>query len=776
MIFNKEKLYVISTDTTSYALEVMETGHLEHLFYGGRIEVCDALPLREKREFPEGNAVSYSKDYSGLCMENANLEIGTTGKGDIREPFIVIEYADGTYTSDFCFEKAEIVKKTAIKGLPSSYDENGETESLVITLKEKNHDVELVLTYSAFEQADCIVKQATVVNNGKDNIKLKKLMSNQIDFDDNGYIITNFTGAWAREMNRTDTPLYSGKFVNESKCGFSSNRNNPFVMMADANTSDYAGECYGFNLIYSGNHYSCAEVNAYGKTRFVSGINPFLFEYIIEPEQSFDAPESVMTYSEQGYMRLSHNMHKFVREHIVRGKYKREERPVLINSWETAYFKFNEAKLLKLAKASKNVGIELFVLDDGWFGKRDSDNCSLGDWKENLKKLPQGLKGLSEKINELGMKFGIWVEPEMINEDSELYRRHPEYAVKIPLRQHSEGRNQMMLDLTRQEVRDYIINEMRYVFSQGNIEYVKWDMNRVFSDIYSESLAGRSQGEFMHRYILGLYYILDILTKEFPDILFESCASGGNRFDLGMMCYMPQVWASDNTDPICRTTIQNGISYGYPMSVVSAHVSSSPNHQTLRRTPLETRYNVAAAGILGYELNIAEMGKEETEAVKVQIDTYKRYRQTLQYGDYYRLDESDGAIKWITVSKDKKTAIGMCINTMTNPNKAYLKFRTRGLKDELTYRVKNCKVPVDIRDFGSLVNTVSPIHLKEDSLLIDVAARFVNFNCEKDEFIAKGSLLNNAGMKLSQGYAGTGFNDKTRIFKDYASRMYIFEA
>ena len=302
----------------------------------------------------------------------------------------------------------------------------------------------------------------------------------------------------------------------------------------------------------------------------------------------------------------------------------------------------------------------------------------------------------------------------------------------------------MMLDLTRQEVRDYIINEMRYVFSQGNIEYVKWDMNRVFSDIYSESLAGRSQGEFMHRYILGLYYILDILTKEFPDILFESCASGGNRFDLGMMCYMPQVWASDNTDPICRTTIQNGISYGYPMSVVSAHVSSSPNHQTLRRTPLETRYNVAAAGILGYELNIAEMGKEETEAVKVQIDTYKRYRQTLQYGDYYRLDESDGAIKWITVSKDKKTAIGMCINTMTNPNKAYLKFRTRGLKDELTYRVKNCKVPVDLRDFGSLVNTVSPIHLKEDSLLIDVAARFVNFNCENDEFIAKVSHLNNA--------------------------------
>lgn len=776
MILVKDKLFVLSTDNTSYVFEVMKSGHLEHMYYGKKIEVVDALPLREKKEFAEGNSISYSKEFANICMENVNLEVSSTGKGDIRETFVEIEYADGTYTSDFVFSSAEVVEKQALDVLPSSYDEDNEAKTLVITLKETNHNVLLKLRYTVFEKADCIVKQAEIVNNTQDSIKLKKLMSNQVDFDDCGYIVTNFTGAWTREMNKTDTILRAGKFVNESRCGVSSNRNNPYVMMAREGTTDEYGECYGYNLIYSGNHYTALEVNSYGKTRIVSGINPFLFEYVINQDESFNAPESVMTYSDKGYTKLSHNMHYFVREHIVRGNFKHKTRPILINSWETSYFKFDESKLLKLAKASKNVGIELFVLDDGWFGNRDSDSTSLGDWKENTKKLPQGLAGLSKKINDLGMKLGVWVEPEMISENSDLYRKHPEYAVMIPYREHSEGRNQMLLDLTKEEVCNYIVKEMTNVFSKANIEYVKWDMNRIMSDLYSDTLNGKSQGEFMHRYVLGLYKILDTLTKEFPNILFESCAAGGNRFDLGMMCYMPQVWASDNTDPICRMNIQNGISYGYPMSVVGSHVSSSPNHQTLRRTPIETRFNVAASGLLGYELNISELSKEDLETVREQVNIYKKYKEVLQFGDYYRLDSDESVTKWMIVSSDKKKAIAVCVNNMATPNKAYLKLRTKGLDDNLTYKVKNCKVPVNIKDFGSLVNTVSPIHIKEKSILIDIAAKFVNFNCEKDEFVAKGSLLNNAGMKLSQGYAGTGFNYNTRIFKDYDSRMYIFES
>lgn len=775
MILVKDNLFIVNTDNTSYVFEVMKTGHLEHLFYGKKIDIIDALPLREKREFAEGNSVSYSKEFANVCMENVNLEVSATGKGDIRESFVEIEWLDGTYSLDFVFESAKVTKEEC-KELPTAYDENKQAQTLVITLKEKHKDILLKLKYTPFEKADCIVKQAEIINNTNESIKLKKLMSNQIDFDDAGYVITNFTGAWTREMNRNDVQLNAGKFVNESRCGVSSSRANPFVMMAHEDTSDEYGECYGFNLIYSGNHYTAIEVNSYGKTRVVSGINPFLFEYSVDAGESFVSPEAVMTYSDRGYNALSHNMHYFVKEHIVRGVYKRKKRPVLINSWETAYFKFDEAKLLKLAKAAKDVGIELFVLDDGWFGDRDSDTTSLGDWTENTKKLPNGLAGLSKKINELGMMFGIWVEPEMISKDSNLYRQHPEYAVRIPNREHSEGRNQMILDLTKEEVCDYVIKAMMEVFKKGNIEYVKWDMNRIFSDIYSDSLNGKSQGEFMHRYVLGLYKILKTLTEEFPNILFESCASGGNRFDLGMMCYMPQVWASDNTDPICRSEIQTGISYGYPMSVVGSHVSSSPNHQTLRRTPLDTRFNVAAAGILGYELNVAELSKEELSVVKEQVDLYKKYREVLQFGDYYRLDSNDEVTKWITVSKDKKIAIAVCVNKKAISNKAYLKLRTKGLDDNLTYKVKNCKVPVNIKDFGSLVNTVSPIHIKENSKLIDIAAKFVKLDCESDEYVASGSLLNNAGLKLSQGYSGTGFNDKTRIFKDYDSRMYIFEA
>jgi alpha-galactosidase len=405
-----------------------------------------------------------------------------------------------------------------------------------------------------------------------------------VDFDRDDLVIHSFGGSWAREMNHYETPLSGGKFVNSSLTGTSSNRANPFVMLAPKETTEDVGVCYGMNLVYSGNHYEAAEVNGYHKTRFVSGINPTQFSYTLDPGAEFTSPEAVLSYSKEGFNGLSQNLHHFVKEHIVRGIWQKKARPVLLNSWEAMYFDISESKLLKLAKAGKDVGVELFVMDDGWFGNRDNDTKGLGDWTENRKKLPGGVKGLADKITGLGMDFGIWVEPEMVNVDSDLYRSHPDWCLAIPGKNHSEGRNQRILDFCNKEVRDYIIESMSNLFSSAKISYVKWDMNRILSDCYSPS--EKNQGQTTHDYVLGFYAVMEELTKRFPDILFEGCASGGNRFDLGMLCYFPQIWGSDNTDAICRVKMQTSYSYGYPLNTVGAHVSACPNHQTLRSTPL----------------------------------------------------------------------------------------------------------------------------------------------------------------------------------------------
>jgi alpha-galactosidase len=470
-------------------------------------------------------------------------------------------------------------------------------------------------------------------------------------------------------------------------------------------------------------------------------------------------------------------MHEFIRKHIVRGEWRDKERPVLLNSWEANYFKFNESKLLKQAKAAKEAGIELFVLDDGWFGKRNDDTTSLGDWYENREKLTNGLNGLADKINAMGLDFGIWVEPEMVNEISDLYVAHPDWAVKVPGRDHSLGRNQMFLDLTREEVCSYLIEELTRVFSSANITYVKWDMNRIFSDYYSTSLPAERQQEFGHRYILGLYRILAVLTERFPKILFESCASGGNRFDLGMLCYIPQTWASDNTDAICRAAIQNGYSYGYPMSVIGAHVSSCPNHQTLRNTSLETRFEVAAFGLLGYECNLADLSMEDKKLVEEQITFYKKYRKGLQFGDFYRIKNGEGGIyQWITVDQEKETAFGLFLQKEARANYSYGCFKTKGLAPQKCYHMTNRQHIFNIKEFGDLINMISPIHIKKDSITHNIIALIKKMPGEVEDCKALGEVFQYGGVKLKQGFAGTGYNDDTRLFQDYASRFYIWEA
>ncbi|MCM1144140.1 MAG: alpha-galactosidase [Blautia sp.] len=798
MIRKNNNCYVLETKNTTYSFRVTQTGHLEHLYYGRKLTLRtqeDAEALVEKHTFLPGNTNVYrgmNLGDSAFSLEDIRLEMSAYGKGDIREPFLEIIHADGSYTSDFLFEKAEISKgKEAYETLPGSYDESGEVEHLCVTLKDRQYGILLELHYYVYADCDVITRSAKLRNESGECVRLKRLMSMQLDFDIPGFVFTTFTGAWAREMKRTDTRLVSGRHVNASYTGTSSNRANPFVMLSRPETSEDYGDCYGFNLIYSGNHYEAAEVSSYGKTRIVAGINPQSFAFLLDDGGCFEAPEAVLSYSHEGYNGMSQHMHHFVREHIVRGEWKHKIRPVLLNSWEAAYFHINEQKLLKLAKAGKEVGIELFVMDDGWFGTRDDDTQSLGDWEADKRKLPGGVEGLAGKIKALGLDFGIWVEPEMVNVKSRLYEAHPDWALQIPGKPHSEGRNQRILDLTRKEVQDYIIEEMSRIFSSADISYVKWDMNRTFTDYYSAALPAERQGEVAHRYVMGLYRCMKELTERFPKILFEGCSAGGNRFDLGILCYFPQIWASDDTDALCRCEIQTGYSYGYPMSVVSAHVSACPNHQTLRITPLETRFQTACFGVCGYECNFCDMGKEELEAVRTQIALYKEWRDVLQRGSFYRgrtfsgsaygtgsiLGQTEGNVtEWTCVSEDQRKAVGFLMQKLAAPNTQFEYYRAKGLAPDLKYHFYNRALKYNVKEFGDLVNTVSPVHIKQDSFMHNMVAKFVKMDGETEDCRAYGDTLMYGTVRLRQAFGGTGYNSEVRHFPDFASRVYFMEA
>ncbi|MBQ7390253.1 MAG: alpha-galactosidase [Clostridia bacterium] len=777
MIRQLDTVFVLDTKNTTYTFRVMESGHLEHLYYGERIEIDspeDVLSLTEKQAFAPGNSTVYSDKYPGLSLENLRLETSSLGKSDIRDPFVELSHADGSYTSDFLYSSAKIKEgKTPLVTLPSAYEDNGVVHELVVTLKDVGYGLTLELVYGVFEDRDVITRSARLLNTSKEPIRLSRLMSAQLDFEDSGYRFSTFNGSWAREMYRNDTDVVSGRLINSSYTGTSSNRANPFVMLSRPSTTEDDGLCYGINLVYSGNHYECAEVNSHGKTRFLTGINPQSFSILLSAGEFFEAPEAVMTVSNSGFNGMSQRMHAFVRECIVRGEWKKKPRPVLLNSWEASYFDINEHKLLKLAKEGKDVGIELFVMDDGWFGERKDDTRSLGDWYVNEKKLPGGISRLCDKVNALGLDFGIWVEPEMVNVNSELYRTHPEWVLEVPDMPHSEGRTQRILDLTNPEVVNYLIDKMSAIFSSANISYVKWDMNRIFTDYFSKSLPSERQGEVSHRYIIGLYHMMRTLTERFPHILFEGCASGGNRFDLGILCYFPQIWASDDTDAIYRVKGQTGYSYGYPMSTVGAHVSACPNHQTLRVTPLNTRFDVAAFGLLGYECNLCDMSREEKKEIRKQIALYKQWREILQFGNFYR-GRSDNVYEWTCVSSDGSKAVGMLLQVLAEPNTAFTQFFPRGLDKATRYHFYNIERKVRVKPFGDLVNMISPIHIKYDSLVHNIIDKFVKMPGEVEDYTARGSVLMK-GVKLKAAFAGTGFDENTRFFSDFASRMYFME-
>ena len=779
MIRQLGNLFVLDTANTTYTFRVLPSGHLEHLYYGRKIRIDaegDAEVLTEKRLCLPGNAVCYSPEYPELSLEDVCLEMSAPGKGDIREPFIELTHADGSSTCDFLWDSAQIQPgKAPFETLPGSYEENGGVEELTVTLKDRQYGLTLELHYFVFEDYDVISRSAKLLNTSDADITLERLMSLQLDFSRADWVFTTFHGAWAREMQKYEMPVGMCKLVNESVCGCSSNRANPFVMLSKPDSSEDHGDCCGFHLIYSGNHYEAVEQSAFGKLRLVTGINPRSFQFHLAPGDSFEAPEAVMSYSASGFNGLSGNLHRFVRSCIVRGAWKHKPRPVLLNSWEAAYFDINERKLLNLAKAGKEAGIELFVMDDGWFGTRSDDTQALGDWYPNLKKLPQGVAGLAKKINVLGLDFGLWVEPEMVNTNSTLYRSHPEWVMEIPGKPHSESRNQRILDLSNPEVVDYMTERMTGVFSSGNVRYVKWDMNRIFSDCYSQHLPANRQKETAHRYMLGLYRMLGELTRRFPEILFEGCASGGNRFDLGMLCYFPQIWASDDSDAIYRVQAQTGYSYGYPMSTVTAHVSDCPNHQTLRVTPLATRFNVAAFGVLGYECHLGEMSREDVKQIKDQITLYKKWREVLQYGTFHRGRSGGNLYEWTCVSPDRKRAVGMILQVLVNPNTSFETYQPKGLDPNAKYHFTNCRQEFNLKEFGSLINQVSPIHIRQNSLLHNAASALIKMKGETEDCVATGEMLMNGSVKLKQGFCATGYAEDIRFFKDFASRLYFME-
>ncbi len=767
--------FALNTRHTTYAMRVMDNGQIEHLYYGRRIHIDDPTILVEKHAFAPGNTVWYDNEHPNFSPEDMCFEMSSHGKGDPREPMLSVMHENGDSTADFVYESAVFGKgKKEFKTLPGSYDETGEVDHLQITLRDQNEGYALELHYFVYEEEDVITRSARFINESAGRVRLNRFLSLQLDFNEDDFLIRTFHGGWAKEMNIHDVRLTGGKFVNDTAIGYSSSRANPLFILAKDTTTEDRGRAYGFNLIYSGNHYEAAEVNSFRKTRIVAGINPEHFSFLLEPGEDFEAPEAVMTYSEMGYNGMSQKMHAFVRKHIVRGYWRDRIRPVLLNSWEASYFDINEGNLLKLAKAGKDVGIELFVMDDGWFGTRDDDHQSLGDWDVNLQKLPNGVKGICDQVNALGLDFGIWVEPEMINVNSELYRAHPDWAIAIPGKAHSEGRYQRILDLANPEVVSYMIEKMPEVFSSANIAYVKWDMNRIFSDYYSPYLPAERQEELGHRYMIGLYRMMKTLTERFPKILFEGCASGGNRFDLGILSYFPQIWGSDNTDAICRLTIQNGYSYGYPMNTVGSHVSACPNHQTLRITPLETRFNVAAFGSLGYECNLCDMKKDELAEIREQISIYKKYRETMQQGVFYRR-RADNIFEWTVVAKDQSTAVGMVLRKESKPGDMYEIYHAVGLKKDQKYHFFGREMKFNVKNFGDLINNATPFHVKQDSVVHNIIAKFIKMNGESEDYVAYGDAMMFAGVKLKQSFVGTGYSEEVRYFPDYGSRLYFME-
>ncbi len=688
IIFNeKSKIFHLFNDKTSYVMQILNAGYLANRYFGKRVKNYEL--------------VNSSK------VEETNLDVipqefSTFGAGDFRTPSYEIVLENGASTSELKYLKHEIIAGKPKDSLPATYvNSEDEAETLEITLSDDTAGLAIILSYTIYNNYNAITRRAKFINkntNGE-KINLQRALSFSVDFEHSNFDLLQLSGAWCREKHIYKRALVPGLQSIDSKRGMSSHQQNPFLALLAKNTNEDYGEVYGFSLVYSGNFLAEVEVDQFNCTRVQMGINPFDFNWELPAGEAFETPEVVMVYSDSGLGEMSRTYHKLYRERLCRGKYQFEERPILINNWEATYFDFTAEKIEEIAMAGKELGMELFVLDDGWFGKRDSDNCSLGDWVVDKRKLPEGLDTLVNKITDKGIRFGLWFEPEMISPDSDLYRAHPDWCVHVPNREPKQSkaqRTQLVLDLSREDVCNEIIRMLSDILESAPISYVKWDMNRGLSDLGSAKLQSNKQREISHRYVLGLYHILETITSKFPEVLFESCASGGGRFDPAMLYYMPQTWTSDDTDAIERLKIQYGTSLVYPASSMGSHISACPNHQVGRTTSLETRGNVAMSGNFGYELDLTKFSDEEREIVKAQVAHYKEIRHIIQYGEFYRiLSPFEGnETSWIYVTEDKTEAVAFYFKGLEVPNMNSKKIKFKGLNPNFKYAIEGIDIAV----------------------------------------------------------------------------------
>lgn len=677
MIFKNNNTFHLQGKNVSYIMVLNEKGDLLHYHFGKKISNRD-YSLREDK-FLFG---SLPKDEDNIFLETKTQEYPAYGYTDLRSPAYTVRNRYGNSISRLLF-KDYIIKNDSvaeIKGMPYVHKGNENAQTLEITLCDENIGLEVILSYTVFDEYDVILRNSIFINNSNEDLLVEKAYSTNVDFEDNNYDLIYFPGAWCREREFVKASVTPGekKMISNARGG-SGHAMNPFVIMCSKDADERNGEAYGFSLVYSGNHAFEAECDLYGNVRIKQGINPFEFEKKVAPSERFYTPQAIMSYSNNGLGKLSRGLHDLYRNNLYVGKWSGKARPILINNWEGTYFDFTEDMLVQMAKSAKEVGIELFVLDDGWFGKRDDDKSSLGDWYVNKEKLPSGIEGLADKINKEGLDFGLWFEPEMVNPDSELFRKHPDWIVCVPNMVPALGRNQYLLDLTNEDVCNHIIKVVSSVLESANIVYVKWDYNRVMTNMPYKG--------YNHQYTLGLYKLLSTLTTRFPYILFEGCAGGGGRFDPGMLAYHPQIWTSDNTDAVQRLKIQYSTSMGYPLSTMSAHVTVSPNHQVGRVTSLKTRADVAYAGIFGYELDIAKVSQDDKEEIKEQIEFYNKIKNLVISGDLYRLQSpyNSNYCSWQIVSKDKSKVFLFACRIMSQTNYKDNRLYLDGLDESKDY-------------------------------------------------------------------------------------------
>ena len=679
----KRKIFKLDTLDSTYAIGIRE-GYLIHLYYGKKIPDDNLLDLPFRGYFATISPKNVHVDDYKFSLDVQPMEYSCNGSGDYRLAALSIKDSMGRTTTDIRYLDHKIYDgKPKLKGLPATYcNDDSEAQTLELITIDKFTGAKVTLYYTAFANYSVVTESVKVENTGKETFEIEKVASCCVNFPSMDYNMINLSGVWSRERRVITRHLAHGIQSVASKRGSSSHNHNPFVALVDDKGGEDFGDAFGFNLVYSGNFSADIETDYLDCTRLVMGINPIDFTWVVEPGDEFQSPEVVMVYSDSGMGKMSRTFHDLYNNNLIRGEWKNKKRPLLINSWEGSGFDFDQETLVRYAKEAKKLGIELLVMDDGWFGHRDSDNSSLGDWFVNESKLKGGLTKLIERVNAEGVQFGIWYEPEMISEDSELYKAHPDWCVHVEGREQSPARQQYVIDMTRQDVRDCIFNQMYDVLSKNNIAYLKWDYNRAITEPASVMLDARHSKEFFHRFILGTYELMDRITSAFPHILFESCAGGGGRFDAGMLYYMPQAWASDNTDPIERLTIQFGTTMCYPASSMGAHVSACD------RTGIETKAAVAMAGTFGYELDPKEMSEEDKEKVKEQVKNYHRYYNVIHFGDLYRIiapTDDEFKCAWDYVAKDKSEALLTVVIKNRAPHD-FLLIKMKGLDPEKMYR------------------------------------------------------------------------------------------